>query len=131
MSDYLDRAETQAEFAAQRAEHARRLAAQEAEKARLQAELAALASTEQKNRQRLAAEKIDANLRASFFAANPSASEEDWLRLGPRIKDEYMITQASQASPTVFERIRAEAQTRQAGEDSTRERFEQFAKGNQ
>jgi hypothetical protein len=117
------------EFDTQRKNHeaARRL--QEEEAARLRADLTKTAERMADDERRRAAERFDSALRAAFFVANPTATDADWERLKPQIRDAHMTNAAAQTTTNVFDRIRADAERRQQEERDRQARFEQLPQG--
>ncbi len=117
------------EFDTQRKNHeaARRL--QEEEAARLRADLTKTAERMADDERRCAAERFDNALRAAFFAGNPTASDADWERLAPQIRDAHMVDATAQRSTNVFDRIRAEAERRQQEEFDRQDRFNRLPQG--
>ncbi len=123
MPDYLDQPETQKQFTEQRAAHARQQAAeQEAQKLR-EADLARVHAKQQQCLDDAQIVRQEKALRANFFAANPMASEEDFVRLSPQLKDAQMIASTQAQPANVFEKIRAEFDAKQNAEEAARERF--------
>lgn len=87
---------TDQQAALREAEHARfqaGLAAREAEEAEREKEAAA----NRAKMQQAAAETLDADLRARFFAANPGGSEADFKRLLPQLRDAEMTRRTETA----------------------------------
>ncbi len=128
MSNYFD-LETKKHFAEIRHanEHRRRLQQEQEERRREQAaEVAARRAAEQRS---LLAARLENDLRAAFFTANPGATEQDWQRLGPKISDDHMRAAAAAGAENVFDRIRSEAEKRRQEELDRRSRFEQLPEG--
>ncbi|MEJ7713726.1 MAG: hypothetical protein WKF84_28740 [Pyrinomonadaceae bacterium] len=86
MSDYLTDPETQRRFAEIREANERARQLQEEQAVRLQAELTKTAEQRAEEQRRQAAKRLDNALRAAFFAGNPTATDEDWERLGSQVK---------------------------------------------
>jgi hypothetical protein len=76
--------------------------------------------------QRLLAARLENDLRAAFSTANPAATEEDFERLWPQIRDDHMRAAAAVGAENVFDRIRNECGRRRQEELDRRSRFEQL-----
>ena len=127
--DYLTDPETQQFFADIRRANERARRAKEERDERLRAELAKTAARRSSDQQRLLAARLENDLRAAFFTANPGATEQDWQRLGPKISDDHMCAAAAVGAENVFDRIRSEAEKRRQEELDRRSRFEQLPEG--
>jgi GAF domain-containing protein len=125
MSNYLYDLETQKHFAEIRHANERARRTKEERDARLRAELAKTAARRSSDQQRLLAARLENDLRAAFFTANPGATEQDWQRLGPQIRDDHMRAAAAVGAENVFDRIRSAAEKRRQEELDRRPRFEQ------
>ena len=124
--DYLTDPETQQFFAEIRLANERQRRLQEERDASLRAELAKTAARRAEEQQRLLAARLENDLRAAFFTANPGATEGDWQRLGPQIRDDHMRAAASKGATNVFDKIRDEAFAREQETLARRSRFEQL-----
>ncbi len=129
MSDYLDDPVTQQQFAEVRQANERKRQLQEEEAARIRADLTKVVERQQEEQRRQAAERLDNALRAAFFVANPTASDADWERLAPQIRDAHMTNAAARQPANVFDRIRAEAEQRQQEEFDRQDRFNRLPQG--
>jgi hypothetical protein len=126
MSNYLYDPETRKHFAEIRLANERQRRLQEERDASLRAELAKTAARRAAEQQRLLAARLESDLRAAFFTANPAATEENWKRLAPKIRDDHMRAAAAAHAENVFDRIRSEAEKRRQEELDRRARFEQL-----
>ncbi len=129
MTDYLNSPETQRRFAEIRAANERARLAEQERLARVSVEAERIAQERAQERRLQAAARLDADLRAQFFTANPGATEADWQRLAPKIRDAHMLAAASQASTNVFDRFRSEAQRRQQEALDRQDRFNRLPQG--
>ena len=129
MSNYLYDPETQQHFAEIRHANERQRRLQEERDASLRAELAKTAARRAQQQHRLLAARLENDLRAAFFTANPGATQRDWQRLGPRIRDDHMRAAAAVGAGNVFDRIRSAAEKRRQEELDRRSRFEQLPEG--
>jgi hypothetical protein len=129
MSDYLFDLETQKHFAEIRRTNERARRAKEERDERQLAELAKTAARRAAEQRSLLAARLENDLRAAFFTANPGATEQDWQRLGPKISDDHMCAAAAVGAENVFDRIRSEAEKRRQEELDRRSRFEQLPEG--
>lgn len=121
-------AENQAAFAGiRKAREEARLAQEEAE-ARQRESDARTAQEFAEQRRRETAERREAEIRARFFAGNPGASESDFLRLAPHLRDQAMM-QAAAEEPNTYEKIRAEMAERQRSRESVSARLDRFTVG--
>ncbi len=127
--DYLTDPETQQFFADIRRANERARRAKEERDERLRAELAKTAARRAAEQRSLLAARLENDLRAAFFTANPGATEQDWQRLGPKISDDHMCAAAAVGAENVFDRIRSEAEKRRQEELDRRSRFEQLPEG--
>ena len=127
--DYLTDPETQQFFADIRRANERARRAKEERDERLRAELAKTAARRSSDQQRLLAARLESDLRTAFFTANPAATEEDFERLWPQIRDDHMRAAAAVGAENVFDRIRSEAEKRRQEELDRRSRFEQLPEG--
>jgi len=126
MSNYLYDPETRKHFDEIRRINERARRAKEERDASLRAELAKTAARRSSEQQRLLAARLESDLRSAFFDANPAATEEDFERLWPQIRDDHMRAAAAVGAENVFDRIRSEAEKRQQEELDRRSRFEQL-----
>ena len=124
--DYLTDPETQQHFAEIRLANERARRAKEERDVRLRAELAKTAARRAAEQRSLLAARLESDLRAAFSTANPAATEEDFERLWPQIRDDHMRAAAAVGAENVFDRIRSEAEKRQQEELDRRSRFEQL-----
>ncbi len=124
--DYLTDPETQQHFAEIRLANERARRAKEERDERLRAELAKTAAQRAAEQQRLLAARLENDLRVAFFTANPAATEEDWKRLAPQIRDDHMREAASKGATSIFDKIRSEAFEREQETLARRSRFEQL-----
>ena len=124
--DYLTDPETQQFFADIRRANERARRAKEERDASLRAELAKTAARLAEERRRAATSRLDRDLRAAFFTANPAATEEDFERLWPQIRDDHMRAAAAAGAENVFDKIRSEAFERRQENLARRSRFEQL-----
>jgi hypothetical protein len=124
--DYLTDPETQQHFAEIRLANERARRAKEERDASLRAELAKTAARRAQEQQRLHAARLESDLRAAFFTANPAATEEDFERLWPQIRDDHMRAAAAAGAENVFDKIRSEAFERRQENLARRSRFEQL-----
>ncbi len=129
MTDYLNDPETQKRFAEIREANESARLAEEERLARVKAEASRIAQERAEERKRQATARLDADLRTAFFAANPGATESDWQRLAPQIRDAHMLAAASQASINVFDRVRSDAQKRQQDALDRQDRFNRLPQG--
>jgi len=127
--NYLIDPELQQQFAEIRRENERKLRLQQEQEERLRQQVAEASKQRAEERRRQAATRLESDLRAAFFVANPAATEEDWQRLGPQIRDARMRDAASRAVVNVFDRIRSEAFGREQEELGRRSRFIQLSEG--
>jgi hypothetical protein len=127
--DYLTDPETQQFFADTRRANERARRAKEERDASLRAELAKTAARRSSEQQRLLAARLESDLRTAFFTANPAATEEDFERLWPQIRDDHMRAAAAVGAENVFDRIRSAAEKRRQEELDRRSRFEQLPEG--
>ncbi len=123
--------EIEKQFAEQRRRNAEQLQRENAQKAALQASLAASRQREEEAKWERQQQTFDAQLEASFFAANPTATAEDWQRLKGSFRDQYMMQQAQGAasSSSVFDRIRQEAAQKQQADAERQSRLGKLAGG--
>jgi hypothetical protein len=126
MSNYLYDPETRKHFAEIRRTNERARRAKEEQDERLRAELAADAARRAAEQRSLLAARLESDLRAAFFTANPAAVESDWNRLKDSIRDEHMRAAASKGATNVFDQIRSEVSQRRKEELDRRSRFEQL-----
>ena len=124
--DFLTDPETQKFFAEIRHANERARRAKEERDERLRAELAKTAAQRAEEQRSLLAARLDSDLRAAFFTANPAAVESDWNRLKDSIRDEHMRAAAAVGAENVFDCIRSEAEKRRQEELYRRSRFEQL-----
>jgi len=124
--DYLTDLETQRHFAEVRLANERARRAKEERDVRLRAELAKTAARRAAEQRSLLAARLESDLRAAFSTANPAATEEDFERLWPQIRDDHMRAAASAGAENVFDRIRSEAEKREQETLARRSRFEQL-----
>jgi len=127
--DYLTDPDTKKHFAEIRRTNERARRAKEERDASLRAELAADAERRAAEQQRLLAARLENDLRAAFSTANPAATEEDFERLWPQIRDDHMRAAAAVGAENVFDRIRSAAEKRRQEELDRRSRFEQLLEG--
>jgi len=126
MSNYLYDPETRKHFDEIRRTNERARRAKEEQDERLRAELAKAAAQRAADQQRLLAARLESDLRSAFFDANPAATEEDFERLWPQIRDDHMRAAAAVGAENVFDKIRSEAEKRRQEELYRRSRFEQL-----
>jgi len=126
MTNYLYDAEIQRDFAEIRLANERARLVKEERDASLRAELASTAARLAEERRRAATSRLDRDLRAAFFTANPAATEEDFERLWPQIRDDHMRAAAAAGAENVFDRIRSEAFEREQETLDRRSRFEKL-----
>jgi len=126
MSNFLYDAEIQRDFADTRRANERKLRLQQEEEERLRAELAKNAARRAAEQRSLLAARLESDLHTAFFTANPGATEQDWQRLGPQIRDDHMRAAASKGATNVFDKIRDEAFAREQETLARRSRFEQL-----
>ena len=126
MSNYLYDPETRKHFDEIRRTNERARRAKEEQDERLRAELAKAAAQRAADQQRLLAARLESDLRSAFFDANPAATEEDFERLWPQIRDDHMRAAAAVGAENVFDKIRSEAKKRRQEELYRRSRFEQL-----
>ena len=126
MSDYLFDLETQKHFAEIRLANERKLQLQQEQDERRREQAAEVAARRAEERRRAATSRLDRDLRAAFFDANPAATEEDFERLWPQIRDDHMRAAASKGATNVFDKIRDEAFEREQETLARRSRFEQL-----
>ena len=129
MSNYLTDPELQRQFAEIRQKNERKLRLQQEQEERLRRQAAEASKQRAEEGRRQAAARFESDLRAAFFAANPAATEEDWRRLGPQIRDAHMRDAAAHGVVNVFDRIRSEAFRREQEELGRRSRFMQLSEG--
>jgi GAF domain-containing protein len=126
MSNYLYDPETRKHFTEIRLANERARRAKEERDASLRAELAKTAAQRAAEQQRLLAARLASDLRNAFFTANPGATEQDWQRLAPQMRDDHMRAAAAVGAGNVFDKIRDEAEKRRQAEIDRRARFEQL-----
>lgn len=129
MSDYLNDPETQKHFADIRAANARKLQLEQEQRERQRQQADEDAKRHAEERRRQAAERLESDLRAAFFTANPAATSDDYERLAPRLRDQHMLNAASQASTNVFDRARSEAERRRQEARDRQDRFNRLPQG--
>ncbi len=127
--DYLTDPETQQFFADTRRANERKLRLQQEEEERRRKQAAETAERLAAEQQRLLAARLENDLRVAFFTANPAATEEDWKRLAPQIRDDHMREAASKGTTSIFDKIRSEAFEREQETLARRSRFEQLPEG--
>ncbi len=129
MSNYLTDPELQRHFAEIRQANESRRQLQQEQDEKLRRQLAEASKRRAEEQRRQAAARLESDLRAAFFGANPAATEEDWRRLGPQLRDAHMRDAAAQGVVNVFDRIRSEAFRREQEELGRRSRFMQLSEG--